>query len=115
MNDQCIVCGNVIPEGRQVCQNCESEILKLGTILQSRHASKEEVYEAYKNLEKNQKKNRKTISLDNGKYTIVYDESNSYPEKILRYGAEWKNVVGDNVIFFLCEEIERLKKLAGDA
>ena len=29
----------------------------------------------------------KTISLADGKYTIVYDEDNLFPAKCLRYGA----------------------------
>lgn len=49
------------------------------------------------------------ITLDNGKYTIVYDETNSFPEKILRYGEEWRNVVGDNLIYWLCNEIMSLR------
>lgn len=51
----------------------------------------------------------KTIILDNGKYTIVYDKDNNFPEKCLRYGEEWRELVGDNLIFYLCNEIERLK------
>lgn len=51
----------------------------------------------------------KTITLDNGKYTIVYDKDNNFPEKCLRYGEEWRELVGDNLIFYLCNEIERLK------
>lgn len=53
----------------------------------------------------------RTISLDNGKYTIVYNKTNSFPEKVLRYGEEWRNVVGDNLIFWLCAEIERLREV----
>ena len=53
----------------------------------------------------------RTISLDNGKYTIVYDKTNSFPEKVLRYREEWRNVVGDNLIFWLCAEIERLREI----
>lgn len=52
----------------------------------------------------------RTIVLDNGKYMIVYDKTNSFPEKVLRYGEEWRNVVGDNLIFWLCVEIERLRE-----
>ncbi len=25
MSDKCVICGEIIPEGRQVCPNCESE------------------------------------------------------------------------------------------
>lgn len=48
-------------------------------------------------------KDTKTIVLDNGTYTIVYDKTNSFPGKVLRHGEEWCNVVGDNLIFWLCE------------
>ena len=52
----------------------------------------------------------RTITLDDGKYTIVYVKTNSFPEKALRYGEEWRNAVGDNLIFWLCAEIERLRE-----
>ena len=52
----------------------------------------------------------KTIELDNGKYAIVYDETNSYPEKCLRYGEEWRDLIGDNLIFWLCKRIEELEE-----
>lgn len=28
MEDRCIMCGDVIPEGRWVCINCEKEIIE---------------------------------------------------------------------------------------
>lgn len=56
----------------------------------------------------------KTITLDNGKYTIVYDKTDSFPEKVLRYGEEWRNVVGDNLIYHLCDEIQSLAKYKND-
>ena len=52
----------------------------------------------------------KTIELDNGKYTVIYDENNQYPMKCLRYGEEWRNLVGDNLIFWLCAKIEELEE-----
>ena len=52
----------------------------------------------------------KTIELDNGKYTVMYDENNQYPMKCLRYGEEWRNLVGDNLIFWLCAKIEKLEE-----
>ena len=51
---------------------------------------------------------RKTIELDGGKYTIVYNETNQYPEKCLRNGEEWRDLVGDNLIYWLCAKIEEL-------
>ena len=56
----------------------------------------------------------KAIKLDNGKYTIVYDETNSFPEKCLRYGEEWRNLVGDNLIFWLCQRIKELEEEIDD-
>ena len=52
----------------------------------------------------------KTIELDNGKYTVMYDENNQYPMKCLRYGEEWRDLVGDNLIFWLCAKIEELEE-----
>lgn len=52
----------------------------------------------------------KIIELDNGKYTVMYDENNQYPMKCLRYGEEWRDLVGDNLIFWLCAKIEELEE-----
>jgi hypothetical protein len=52
----------------------------------------------------------KTIDLDNGKYTVVYDETNSFPVKCLRYGKEWRELSGDNLVYWLCVRIEELEK-----
>ena len=52
----------------------------------------------------------RTIELDNGKYTVMYDENNQYPMKCLRYGEEWRDLVGDNLIFWLCAKIEELEE-----
>lgn len=52
----------------------------------------------------------KTIELDNGKYTVMYDENNQYPMKCLHYGEEWRDLVGDNLIFWLCAKIEELEE-----
>lgn len=52
---------------------------------------------------------RKTITLDNGKYTVVYDATGAYPEQCLRYGEPWRDLVGDNLIFWLCAELEKAR------
>lgn len=52
----------------------------------------------------------KTIELDEGKYTIVYDEDDRFPVKCLRYGKEWRDLVGDNLIYWLCAKIAELEK-----
>lgn len=56
----------------------------------------------------------KTIKLDSGKYTVVYDKNNQYPEKCLRNGEEWRSLVGDNLIFWLCAKIEELEEEIGE-
>lgn len=58
----------------------------------------------------NKLESKKTISLDNGKYTIVYDKTNSFPEECLRCGEPWRKLTGDSLIFFLCSEIEELNR-----
>lgn len=52
---------------------------------------------------------RNRIQLNDGKYTVVYDETNSFPEKVFRYGEEWRDVTGDNLIYWLCVEIMKSK------
>lgn len=54
--------------------------------------------------------NIQKIILDGGKYTVIYDETNSFPEKCLRYGEDWRDLVGDNLIFYLCNKIKELKE-----
>ena len=56
----------------------------------------------------------KTINLDDGKYTIIYNENNQYPIKCLRYGEDWKDLIGDNLIFWLCKKIEELEEETND-
>ena len=45
--DRCVCCGEIVPEGRHICPSCEGNITKVGAILQSRGATKEEVEKAY--------------------------------------------------------------------
>ena len=52
----------------------------------------------------------KTVKLDGGQYTIVYDKTDSYPVKCLRYGEEQRDLLGDNLIFWLCARIEELEE-----
>ena len=46
--DRCVCCGEIIPEGRMICQRCERTEMKYGAILQSQKATEEEVNKAYK-------------------------------------------------------------------
>lgn len=50
MEDRCVCCGEVIPEGRMICLQCEHMALKVGAILQSRNATNSEVKKAYESL-----------------------------------------------------------------
>jgi hypothetical protein len=51
MEDRCIVCNEIIPEGRMVCPFCESQQIKLGRILQSHQATNEEINKVYAFME----------------------------------------------------------------
>ena len=55
--DRCVVCGEIVPEGRQICLNCEYRIDKIGTILQSQNATKDDVIRAYEFIQKGIKDN----------------------------------------------------------
>lgn len=48
------------------------------------------------------------VSICDGKYTIVQDSSGR--TNVLRYGGEWRDVTGDNVILGATYEIERLRE-----
>ena len=48
MNENtCVCCGEIIPEGRQVCWRCEHKTTKVGSILQSHNVPKELVEKVY--------------------------------------------------------------------
>ena len=55
--DRCIVCGEPVPEGRQICLNCEYRVDKIGSILQSQNATKDDVIRAYEFIQKGIKDN----------------------------------------------------------
>ena len=55
--DRCIVCGEPVPEGRQICLNCEYHVDKIGSILQSQNATKDDVIRAYEFIQKGIKEN----------------------------------------------------------
>lgn len=50
MEEYCVCCGEQIPEGRQVCWQCEQAVLKIGNALQSNTVSMEEAESVYKFL-----------------------------------------------------------------
>jgi hypothetical protein len=47
------------------------------------------------------------IELENGKYTIIEDLDNR-EFKALRYGEDWRNLIGDNLILALVQKIEEM-------
>lgn len=51
----------------------------------------------------------KNLVLADGKYEIVFSSKGEYPEKALRYGEEWRDLIGDNLIAELCHMIDELK------
>ena len=55
MEDRCVVCDNIIPEGRMVCPQCESSFVKAGMFLQSNKSTKEEIEQAYRFMERKKK------------------------------------------------------------
>lgn len=50
------------------------------------------------------------IDLYDGKYTIINDLENGGGLKALRYGEEWRNLAGDNLILALFQELEEAKE-----
>jgi len=48
------------------------------------------------------------VSVADGKYTVKQDESGRI--KALRYGEEWRDCCGDNLIYWLAVELDELRK-----
>ena len=57
------------------------------------------------------------VSICDGKYTVIQEPSGE--TRVLRYGEEWRDVTGDNVICGLAWELqesrERIKRLEDDS
>jgi photosystem II stability/assembly factor-like uncharacterized protein len=49
-----------------------------------------------------------SITVADGKYTVSHD--NGANLKALRYGEEWRDLVGDGLVLALVQEIERLQE-----
>lgn len=52
------------------------------------------------------------ITVDNGKYTVMQEKFGNL--KALRYGEEWRDCCGDNLIYALACEIESLREIIED-
>lgn len=48
------------------------------------------------------------IELEGGKYTIIHE--NGCNLRALRYGEEWRNLIGDNLVLAMAQEIEELRE-----
>lgn len=48
------------------------------------------------------------VSVENGKYTVVLPKDGSL--KALRYGEEWRDCCGDNLIYYLAFELNELRE-----
>jgi len=47
------------------------------------------------------------ITVADGKYTVIQDEKGRL--RALRYGEEWRDCCGDNLIYALAAEVEDLR------
>lgn len=47
-------------------------------------------------------------NLDAGKYTVIFDEKTG-ELYALRYGEKWRDLSGDNLIYYMLCEIEELR------
>jgi len=50
------------------------------------------------------------IDLENGKYTYIFEEDTG-KQYALRHGEDWRALTGDNLIYAMACEIERLKEI----
>lgn len=48
---------------------------------------------------------RKVILMEHNKYIVMFDMSNSFPMHVFRNGEEYRNVLGDNLIFWMAATI----------
>jgi len=53
-----------------------------------------------------------SITVAEGKYTVTHDDGANL--KALRYGEEWRDLVGDGLVLALVQEIERLQEKIED-
>ncbi len=48
------------------------------------------------------------VMIENGKYRVIQDNEGNL--RTLRYGEEWRDCCGDNLIYCLAAEVERLRE-----
>jgi len=53
---------------------------------------------------------KETIKLDNGKYEVILDQDGSkFNFHALRYGEQWRDLIGDNLILAMFYKIQDLE------
>lgn len=55
------------------------------------------------------------IELNNGEYTVINELGNGGGFRALRYGEEWRNLAGDNLVLALYDKIESLQNTLSEA
>lgn len=50
---------------------------------------------------------KETLVFENGKYTLTYDRG---VMKALRYGEQWRDLTGDNLVAAMFNEIQELRE-----
>lgn len=48
------------------------------------------------------------VSVENGKYTVIQDKRGRL--HAFRYGEPWRDLCGDNLVYALAAEVERLRE-----
>ena len=61
MENKCVVCNEIIPEGRMICPLCERCSIKTGMILQSCQSTQEEVKQAYAFMKRKENKDGENV------------------------------------------------------
>ncbi len=53
------------------------------------------------------------VKLDDGKYQVLMGQDHRL--KALRNGEDWRDLCGDNLVYFLASEVQKLRKIIKDA
>jgi hypothetical protein len=53
------------------------------------------------------------VTIADGKYTVIQDETGRL--RALRYGEEWRDCCGDNLVYYLATEVDELRRWKEEA
>lgn len=53
------------------------------------------------------------VDVQDGKYTVVFDRE-SGALRAERYGAEWRDLTGDKLVYSLAAEVQRLREVVAE-